>query len=95
MIKPALLRGVGNGRQFATSRRGESSRLAPDIRVHGGTLAWGGTSFLDSWHWLRPSSCPFDKIYKQVTIGDKGDIHAHLVSALRLEQALEDVGMQS
>jgi hypothetical protein len=32
---------------------------------------------------------PFDKIVKQATIGGKGDIYAYLVSALRLEEALE------
>jgi hypothetical protein len=38
---------------------------------------------------------PFDKIFKQVTVGDKGDIYAYLMTALRLEEALEGLGGES
>lgn len=38
---------------------------------------------------------PFDKVFKQVTVGGKGDIYAYLISALRLEEALEAVGGES
>ena len=33
---------------------------------------------------------PFDKVIKQVTMGDKGDIYAYLMTAVKLEEAIGD-----
>jgi hypothetical protein len=37
---------------------------------------------------------PFDKVLKQLTAGGRGDVHAYLMTAARLEEALADLSVE-
>lgn len=64
------------------------------LRVHAGgewkASASGGLEMMVPVQDGQATTYPFDKVFKQATAGDKGDLYAYFMSAIRLESVVAD-----